>query len=127
MLPIFTDSGGSLISLHPDEKQEMSGLAQRIADPAADPVLGPQAFSDFAETAALIAQLDQVISIDTVAAHLAGALGRSTFTLLPYAADWRWLERRADSPWYPSLGLLRQSWPDDWRSVVQVLTEAFNV
>ena len=67
-----------------------------------------------------------MVSIDTVAAHLAGALGRKALVLLPYSADWRWLERRADSPWYPGIGLLRQSWPDDWRSVIQTLSAAFN-
>ena len=46
--------------------------------------------------------------------------------LLPYASDWRWLERRTDSPWYPTIALLRQSWPDDWRSVIQALTQAFD-
>lgn len=126
LLPVFEDSVGSLISLQPVGRAEMARLARRVADPAADASLGRQAFSDFAETAALIAQLDQVVSIDTVAAHLAGALGRKALVLLPYSADWRWLERRADSPWYPSIGLLRQSWPDDWRSVIQTLSEAFN-
>jgi hypothetical protein len=126
LLPVFADSVGSLISLQPAGRAEMAGLARHIADPAADASLGRQAFSDFAETAALIAQLDQVVSIDTVAAHLAGALGRKALVLLPYSADWRWLERRADSPWYPSIGLLRQSWPDDWRSVIQTLSAAFN-
>jgi Tfp pilus assembly protein PilF len=126
LLPVFADSGGSLISLQPDASEDLAGLAHRIVDPAADPKLGAQAFSDFAETAALVAQLDQIISIDTVAAHLAGALGRKALVLLPYASDWRWLEHRADSPWYPSIALVRQSWPDDWRSVIQTLAQAFD-
>ena len=126
LLPVFQDSVGSLISLQPVGREEVAGVAHRIVNPAADHSLGREAFSDFAETAAIVAQLDQVISIDTVAAHLAGALGRKGLALLPYSADWRWLERRTDSPWYPSIGLLRQSWPDDWRGVVQTLREAFN-
>jgi hypothetical protein len=124
LLPLFTDSAASLISLQPDTQNELAGLARRLVDPgASDPKLGPGAFTDFGETAALMAALDLVISIDTVTAHLAGALGKHTILLLPYAADWRWLERRSDSPWYPSLALLRQSWPEDWRSVLQSLTQ----
>jgi ADP-heptose:LPS heptosyltransferase len=126
LLPVFADSGGSLISLQPDSREDLAGLSHRIADPAADPKLGGAAFSDFAETAAIVAQLDQIVSIDTVAAHLAGALGRKALVLLPYASDWRWLERRTDSPWYPTIALLRQSWPDDWRSVIQALAQAFD-
>jgi FkbM family methyltransferase len=70
--------------------------------------------SDFADTAAAIAQLDQVITVDTAVAHLAGALGKPTWTLLPYIADWRWLINREDSPWYPTMRLLRQNQPNDW-------------
>ncbi len=126
LLPVFADSGGSLISLQPDTREDLAGLSHRIVDPAADPKLGGAAFNDFAETAAIVAQLDQIVSIDTVAAHLAGALGRKALVLLPYASDWRWLERRGDSPWYPTIALLRQSWPDDWRSVIQALAQAFD-
>ena len=57
---------------------------------------------DFSDTAALMEELDLVISIDTSVLHLAGALGRPTWGLLPYAADWRWLMHRTDSPWYPT-------------------------
>jgi tetratricopeptide (TPR) repeat protein len=74
---------------------------------------------DFADTAALIAQLDLVICIDSSVAHLAGALNRPVFTLLPYTPDWRWLAQREDSPWYPSMRLVRQPKPQDWRSVMQ--------
>jgi ADP-heptose:LPS heptosyltransferase len=126
LLPVFADSGGSLIALQPGAGEELAGSSHRVIDPAADPRLGAAAFGDFAETAALVAQLDYVISIDTVAAHLAGALGRKALVLLPCAADWRWLERRTDSPWYPTMVLLRQSWPGDWRSVVQTLRQAFD-
>ncbi|MCF8499095.1 MAG: hypothetical protein K9H11_01375, partial [Rhodospirillum sp.] len=73
---------------------------------------------DFADTAALLSELDLVISVDTGVAHLAGALGRPLWLLLPYTPDWRWMWRRQDSPWYPSARLFRQPVPRDWRSVL---------
>ena len=73
---------------------------------------------DFCDTAALIAHLDLVISIDTGVAHLAGAMGKETWLLLPYAADWRWMLDREDSPWYPGMRLFRQERPGDWRGVI---------
>jgi Flp pilus assembly protein TadD len=73
---------------------------------------------DFADTAALIANLDMVISVDTAVAHLAGALGRTVWTLLPFSPEWRWLLDREDSPWYPTMRLFRQSSPGDWQSVM---------
>jgi len=74
--------------------------------------------ADFADTAALIAELDLVITIDTAVAHLAGAMGRPVWILLPFAADWRWLVGREDSPWYPQARLFRQPRPGDWASVL---------
>jgi tetratricopeptide (TPR) repeat protein len=71
-------------------------------------------FRDFADTAAAIAHLDLVVSIDTSVAHLAGAMGKPVYLLLPHVPDWRWLLGRPDSPWYPSMRLLRQELPDDW-------------
>jgi hypothetical protein len=68
--------------------------------------------------AALMAQLDLVITVDTFAAHLAGTLNVPCFLLLQYAADWRWMVNRADSPWYPSLRLFRQPHPQDWEGAV---------
>lgn len=79
---------------------------------------------DFADTAAIIAKLDLVISIDTAVAHLAGAMGKPTWVLLPHGADWRWMNERADSPWYPSARLLRQATPGDWISVLGPIREA---
>jgi hypothetical protein len=80
--------------------------------------------NDFADTAGLIATLDQVVSIDTSVAHLAAALGKPTWILLAYAADWRWLLERADSPWYPSVRLLRQASQDDWSAPLEALSQA---
>ncbi|TAN56873.1 MAG: glycosyltransferase family 41 protein [Rhodospirillales bacterium] len=78
----------------------------------------------FAETAALMAGLDLVITSDTSVPHLAGALGAATWLLLPQPAEWRWLEERADSPWYPTLRLFRQPVRDDWGSVGRDLSQA---
>lgn len=75
---------------------------------------------DFHDTAALIAGLDLVISVDTAAAHLAGALGKPLWLLMfEPASDWRWLQGRSDSPWYPSAKVLRQHAPGDWTSVMR--------
>ncbi|MBP2314150.1 tetratricopeptide repeat protein [Azospirillum soli] len=69
---------------------------------------------DFADTAAILANLDLLIAVDTATIHLAGALGVPAWLLLPFAPDWRWLLDRGDTPWYPSLRLYRQPRPDDW-------------
>jgi hypothetical protein len=76
------------------------------------------ALTDFADTAAVIAGLDLVISSDTSVAHLAAALGKPTWILLQRVADWRWLTDREDSPWYPTARLFRQREAGDWVSVV---------
>jgi len=73
---------------------------------------------DFADTAAIVAQLDLVISADTAVAHLAGALGKPVWTLLPRPADWRWLLHRTDTPWYPLMRLFRQAKTGDWLPVL---------
>ena len=80
-------------------------------------------FDDFADTAAVVSLLDAVISVDTAVAHLAGAMGKPLLLLLPYAADYRWLRERHDSPWYPTARLYRQPKFGDWNSVVQTLTQ----
>ena len=79
---------------------------------------------DFADTAEIIAGLDLVISVDTSIAHLAGAMGKACWILLPAGGtDWRWMRNRDDSPWYPSATLLRQPTPSDWRSVIDQVRE----
>jgi hypothetical protein len=75
--------------------------------------------TDFADAAALISELDLVVSVDTSLAPLAGALGKPVWIFLPYVADWRWLQNREDSPWYPSARPFRQSRPRDWASVLE--------
>jgi hypothetical protein len=73
---------------------------------------------DFSDTAALIENLDLVISVDTAVAHLSGALNKPVWTLLPFAPDWRWLLNRNDSPWYSTMRLFRQPSHGDWVSVI---------
>jgi len=74
---------------------------------------------DFGDTAALIAQLDLVITVDTAVAHLAGAMGKPALVLLPYAPDWRWMLDRDDSPWYRSMRLFRQARHGSWEDVIR--------
>jgi hypothetical protein len=100
------------------------------AGDAAPPVSGSplvdlgRGFRDFEDTAAAITALDLVISVDTAVAHLAGALGKPVWLLLPSrGVDWRWMAGRTDSPWYPTMRLFRQSRPGDWAPVVAQLRE----
>ncbi|HVT88012.1 MAG TPA: tetratricopeptide repeat-containing glycosyltransferase family protein [Tepidisphaeraceae bacterium] len=79
--------------------------------------------ADFADTAALIQNMDLVISVDSAPAHLAGALGKPTWVMLGFSADWRWLLNRSDSPWYPTMKLFRQPVQGDWRSVINLVGE----
>ncbi len=80
--------------------------------------------TDYAETAALIANLDLVLCVDTSVAHLAAAMGKPVWLLLSYQADWRWLSGRSDCPWYPSLRIFRQSALDDWDGVFAAVENA---
>jgi hypothetical protein len=75
--------------------------------------------ADFSETAACMMNLDLILTIDTAAAHIAGALDRPTWTLLPFSPDWRWLLDREDSVWYPSMRLFRQTQRKVWTDVVE--------
>ena len=80
--------------------------------------------ADFADTAALVSNLDLVISIDTAVAHLAGALGIPVWTLVGYPPEWRWLLQGDGSPWYPTMRLFRQRTSTGWQDVVSQVTEA---
>lgn len=96
----------------PESNRMPTNMSDRLTD------LEPH-IKDFADTAALIDQLDLVVTIDSSVAHMAGALGVPCWILLSYVTDWRWLRDRADSPWYPSVRLVRQTGPGDWDGVVR--------
>lgn len=89
-----------------------NGLTKRLPDMGAE-------VRDFSDTAAILSRVDLLISVDTSIVHLAGALGRPVWTLLPFAPDWRWLLDRDDSPWYPSMTLFRQDADARWEPVVE--------
>ena len=78
----------------------------------------PRLLRDFADTAAVVDALDLVVTVDTAVAHLAGAMGKPTWIMLPWSADWRWMTERTDTPWYPTAKLYRQTHPRDWDGVV---------
>jgi tetratricopeptide (TPR) repeat protein len=79
---------------------------------------------DFADTAAVVAKLDLVLTVDTSVAHVAGAMGKPVWVLLPFAPDWRWLRNREDSPWYPGMRLFRQPRPHAWEDVFRKVASA---
>jgi len=100
---------------------QMGAEACQALDPPAGMSLrdDTSSIADFVDTAALISNLDAVISIDSAVAHLAGALGKPVWLLLPFAPDWRWMQEREDSPWYPTMLLFRQAKPGDWEEVME--------
>ena len=94
---------------------------QKDATPPGWMVNPMPAVRDFADTAAIVAQLDAVVSVDTAVAHLAGGLGKPVLLMDRYDNCWRWLHGREDSPWYPGLRLFRQTAPGDWAGVVRAV------
>ena len=82
--------------------------------------------ADFAELAGVIAQLDLVLTVDTSVAHLAGAMGKPVWVMLPFAPDWRRMTERSDTPWYSSMRLFRQDAPGDWACVYSAVEDAIS-
>jgi hypothetical protein len=119
--PLF-EAAATFVSLQKELRAGDAALLRERSDVIS---LGPS-LENFADTAALISCLDLVISVDTSVAHLAGALGRPVWILLPFVPDWRWLLDRDDSPWYPTARLFRQTDSRDWRSVVDEVRTALN-
>ncbi len=112
--------GAQLISLQKDVRP--ADLAWLEETP--DLLRVEDQLTDFADTAALIATCDLVISVDTSVAHLAGALGTPLWLLLPKPCDWRWMSGREDTPWYPAARLLRQTQPGDWAEALDRVAQA---
>ncbi len=110
----------TLFSLQKDPRAKTHPVNVKIVDFTAE-------LNDLADTAALMANLDEIITIDTAVAHLAGAMGKSAFVLLPFSADWRWTMSAETTPWYPAIKLVRQRTPGDWEDVIdRVLDELSN-
>lgn len=82
-------------------------------------------YGNFVDTAAVMHELDLIISADTATAHLAGAMGRPVWLLLPYSTDWRWLVNRTDSPWYPTMRIFKQPRPFDWDNAMKEVYDTF--
>lgn len=115
MAELFDIPGISFVSLQTGpEGDEIKPWADRV-------ITLPDQFSGIFATAQTIKELDLVVTVDTMTAHLAGAMGRPVWTLLPYACDWRWMMGRADSPWYPTMRLFRQRAPGEWNRVIAEL------
>lgn len=120
LLPLNDVAGVEFFSLQIDTSNT-SGLPSAFNDKLTDLTAE---IDDFHDTAALVANLDLVITVDTALAHLAGAMGKPVWLMLPALSDWRWLEKRDDSPWYPTMRLFRQPEPGDWGSVIQQIKAA---
>jgi hypothetical protein len=116
------------------EKQSVSLFSLQVGASDADKAwldhtrvhdLAPH-LSDFADTAAVLGHLDLVISVDTAVAHLAGALGRPLWLLVPFVPEWRWMLERTDSPWYPTMRLFRQAAPGNWTGLMARVATALD-
>jgi hypothetical protein len=113
-VPLLQIPGIRWISLQKGEAAtQIPGIPPQIT-----PYDGCSQDPDLASTAALIANLDLVITTDTVIAHLAGALGKPLWLLLPWQSDWRWMQDRLTTPWYPTARLFRQSSPHNWPDLI---------
>jgi ADP-heptose:LPS heptosyltransferase len=118
-MPILDKARGHCLSLVYNRRSD-EVLPDGVADAMA-------LVTDMADTAALMSALDLVITSDTATAHLAGALGVPTWVVLHEPPDWRWLLRRSDSPWYPTMRLFRQRRPGDWSTPVAEIAAALNL
>ncbi|ACH40740.1 TPR domain protein [Citrifermentans bemidjiense Bem] len=112
LAPLFDIPGVSFYSLQVGEEATQAKEFPSLID-------FTPSIADFGDTSALIAQLDLVVSIDTSVAHLAGALAKPVWLLLPKAGDYRWLTEREDSPWYPTMRLFRQKLQGEWGEVIE--------
>ncbi len=120
LTPILSVTGVAFVSL---QRETRDRGATAILEHHGVDDLGPM-LETYDDTAAVIRNLDLVIAVDTSVAHLAGALGAPVWTMLAKPSDWRWLEGRVDTPWYPSMRLFRQSKAGDWGSVISEVADA---
>jgi len=121
-LPLFGHENVTLFSLQKGERTkelESTGAHPLIVDAGKE-------IKDFSDTAGLLDQLDLMITVDTSVAHLAGALGKPVWLLLPFTPDWRWMLDREDSPWYPQMRIFRQDTAGDWESVFKKVYAALD-
>jgi tetratricopeptide (TPR) repeat protein len=118
--PLANIGGAKLIGLQAGAAADQ---AENTAYPLVLENIGKE-FADFTDTAATIEALDLVISVDTAVAHLAGAMGKPVWLMLPCLPDWRWLMDREDSPWYPTMRLFRQPKPGDWPTVIDQIRDS---
>ena len=122
LVPLFELPGTAFVAL---QKGPALAEAGRVRGRA--PIANLSAsVANFADTAAILAELDLLVTVDTSVAHLAGALGRPVWIMLPHAPDWRWLLHREDSPWYPTVRLFRQRRSDDWDELARRVAAALN-
>jgi hypothetical protein len=118
--PLLDAGQGSFVSI---QRELRDGDAEALARCPNLTHIGDD-LADFDDTAAVMALVDLVIAVDTSVVHLAGALARPVWVLLPFQPDWRWLLDRTDSPWYPTARLFRQAQPGDWDGVIGNVREA---
>jgi tetratricopeptide (TPR) repeat protein len=111
--PLVQDNAAHFVSLQKGVQKDQAGFAESGVFDAC-PFM-----KDFTDTAGLVAGLDLLISVDTATVHLAAAMGKPVWLLVPFDNDWRWMIARDDSPWYPSLRIFRQTKPGDWRDVIR--------
>ncbi len=106
------------VQLYGLQKGAAAAQAAELSNSIAVINLGEE-FKDFADTAGVIANLDLIVSVDTSVAHLAGAMGKPVWVLIPFVSDWRWMLERDDSPWYPTMRLFRQKKNGLWDEVFE--------
>jgi Flp pilus assembly protein TadD len=127
--PLATLPGVCFVSLQKgtglDQLQSLAGQFPIVELPGS--VDGADGERDFLDTAAVASQLDLIVTPDTAVSHLAGSLGLPCWLALSFVADWRWLKERADSPWYPTVRLFRQTRPGDWEGVFQRMAETLSI
>ncbi len=121
----------ALVSKHPEKsfislQKDLKAAEREILNHHKNVTILDKELTNFDETAAVIANLDLVISVDSAVAHLTAALGKPAWIMLAFRADYRWMTKRPDSPWYPSVRLFRQAKRKDWNSIVEELNKAIN-